>query len=431
MIDTATDTAEIRSTWILAKGATEAIEIWRNERISRMYTSFGASWHPDGNKIVLLSDLSDRYGLYSIDALPTKDSPKRLTTPGYDALSKPIPAGGWLYFSGNGEGPSEKHVYRVNTETGVNQRLTKQPGTHYPFPSPDGKHLVVRSSTDTTPSDLFFINANGEHIRLTDSASTKFKAQKWVKPRYVSFPSAIDDYTLHARIFEPNNLDKTQKHPVIFGPVYSNTVRNRWRGVYSLMQQYLVQQGYIVVQVDMRGSTGYGRDFREEFLLDFAGEDLEDLASTVSYLKTLDYVDGDRMGIWGSSYGGTLSVYSMLKKPGLFHAAAAAASAVDPYFFGTDDVAIVRTPDTHPEIFNRQALKYVDNLEGHLLLIHGMQDHVVPFKTTATLADALIKAGKDFDFAFAPGATHAWSREPHYQKYLFSKLVVFFERHMK
>jgi dipeptidyl-peptidase-4 len=196
------------------------------------------------------------------------------------------------------------------------------------------------------------------------------------------------------------------------------------------MQQLLVQKGYIVVQVDVRGSTGYGREFREEFLTDFAGDDIEDIASAVSYLQTLSYIDPERLGIWGSSYGGTLTVYTLLKKPGLFRAGVAAASAVDPFFFGTDDVAIVRRPDSHPAIFENAAARYAANLDDHLLLIHGMQDQVVPFKTTVVLAETLIREGKNFDFAFAPGATHAWSRERFYSQFLFGKLLEHFDRYL-
>jgi dipeptidyl-peptidase-4 len=246
----------------------------------------------------------------------------------------------------------------------------------------------------------------------------------------VSFPSHIDDYTLHARILEPANLEAGRKYPVIFGPMYSNTARNRWSGIYSLVQQLLVQKGYIVVQVDMRGSTGYGRGFREEFLTDFAGDDIEDIVSAVRYITQLSYVDSERLGLWGSSYGGTLTVYTLLKKPGLFRAGVAAAAAVDPYFFGTDDVAIVRRPDSNPEIFENAAVRYATNLEDRLLLIHGMQDQVVPFKTTVVLADALIRASKNFDIALAPGASHAWSRESPYARFLFGKLIEHFDRYL-
>ena len=326
---------------------------------------------------------------------------------------------------------AERHAYRVSANGGVPKRVTSMPGQNRAYPSPDGRVVAILHSDDETPTELYLAAADGEKARrVTNSPVPEFADHEWARVRYVSFPSEIDDYTLHARIMEPQTLEEGRKYPVIFGPMYSNTVRNRWSGIYNMVQQLLVQKGYIVVQVDVRGSTGYGRQFREEFLTDFAGDDIEDIASAASYLRTLSYVDTERMGIWGSSYGGTLTVYTLLKKPGLFRAGVAAASAVDPFFFGTDDVAIVRRPDTHPGVFENAAARYAANLEDHLLLIHGMQDHVVPFKTTVVLAEALIREGKNFDFAFAPGATHAWSREKPYARFLFGKMVEHFDRYL-
>ena len=434
LIDTASDTAVDRRLFVVPPGETDLREIWYGNRPSRMYTSFASAWHPDGENVVFLSDRADRYGLYLIDASPSKDLPRLLTDPNYDVLSEPtvVSADNTIFYAGNGVNPYELHVYRVNATNGEPQRVTRLAGRNEGFPSPDGKHVVIRHSNDTSPAELYVVAADGgDERRVTTSPLPGFLERDWPEARYVSFPSKIDDYTLHARILAPPDLDPDKQYPVLFGPVYSNTARNQWRGVYSLVQHYLVQQGYIVVQVDSRGSNGYGRAFREEFLLGFADEDIDDLASAVDYMESLPYVDPDRIGIWGSSYGGTLSVYSLLKKPGLFQAAVAAASAVDPRFFGTDDVAIVRRPETHSEIFERKAIRYAANLEDNLLLIHGMQDHVVPFKTTAVLAEELIKQGKNFDFAFAPGATHSWAREPHYQRYLFGKLVEFFDRYLQ
>jgi dipeptidyl-peptidase-4 len=137
------------------------------------------------------------------------------------------------------------------------------------------------------------------------------------------------------------------------------------------------------------------------------------------------------MGIWGSSYGGTLTVYSLLKKPGLFKAGVACAAAVDPHFFGPDDVAIVRRPDSLPSAFERGAAQYAGNLRDHLLFIHGMSDDVVPFKTTASLAEELMRQKKDFDFAFAPGATHSWMSNPDDARYLLNKLVAHFDRYLQ
>lgn len=431
LVDTASDTAVERKLYVVDPGESELREIWKGVRQSRMYTSFGSTWHPDGKQVIFLSDMGDRYGLYSIDPSKSNDSPKLLTDPSYDVLSSPTLAGDALFYTGNGVNPYEQHVYRLNLSGGDPKQITPLAGQNVGYPSPNGQHLVFRHSNDTSPPELYVVSSNvGDATRLTQSPLPAFTERSWTAAEYVSFPSLVDDYTLHARIMKPTNMEPGKKYPVLFGPVYSNTARNRWAGNYSLIQQLLVKKGYIIVQVDSRGSNGYGRAFREEFLLGFADQDIEDYASAVAYMESLDHVDPDRIGIWGSSYGGTLSVYSLLMKPGLFQVGVAAAAAVDPVFFGTDDVAIVRTPQTDPEVFERKALKYAANLEDKLLFIHGMQDHVVPFKTTATLAEELIKQGKDFDFAFAPGATHGWSRERNYDRYLFGKLIEYFDRHL-
>lgn len=431
LIDVASDTAVERKLFVVTPGKEKPREIWKRVRESRMYTSFGSTWHPDGIHVIFLSDMGDRYGLYLLDPSSPKKSPKLLTDPSYDVLSSPTIIGGSLFYTGNGVNPYEQHVYRLNISKAKPKQLTRLPGRNVGYPSPDGKYLVFMHNDDTSPNELYVAKAKGDQTtRLTNSPLPAFTKRTWKAAEYVNFPSLVDDYTLHARILKPDNMKAGKKYPVIFGPVYSNTARNRWAGNYSLIQQLLVKKGYIIVQVDSRGSNGYGRAFREEFLLGFADQDIEDYASAVSYMESLDYVDPDRIGIWGSSYGGTLSVYTLLKKPGLFQVGVAAAAAVDPMFFGTDDVAIVRRPQTHPEIFERKALKYAGNLKDKLMFIHGLQDHVVPFKTTAVLAEELIKQGKDFDFAFAPGATHGWSRERNYDRYLFGKLIEYFDRHL-
>ena len=142
----------------------------------------------------------------------------------------------------------------------------------------------------------------GKAAQITHSPLPTFTERTWATAEYVSFPSLVDEYTLHARILKPTNMKPGTKYPVLFGPVYSNTARNRWAGNYSLVQNLLVKKGYIIVQVDSRGSNGYGRAFREEFLLGFADQDIEDYASAVTYMESLDYVDPDRIGIWAVSY---------------------------------------------------------------------------------------------------------------------------------
>jgi dipeptidyl-peptidase-4 len=192
-----------------------------------------------------------------------------------------------------------------------------------------------------------------------------------------------------------------------------------------------LEGGYINLQVDIRGSVGYGRTFREIFQGDWGGDDIEDLHSGVEHLLTLPYVDRERIGIWGSSYGGTLTVFSLFKKPGLYGAGVAGAPAVNVAHFTTYDQHLSRRPNSHPEIFREaSALNYGERLQDPLLIIHGMQDSIVPFKTSVMLAEKLMLLGKDFDFAFAPAAPHGWSRSEHYRIFMLRKLVEYFDRHL-
>ncbi|HUJ24368.1 MAG TPA: prolyl oligopeptidase family serine peptidase, partial [Myxococcales bacterium] len=126
------------------------------------------------------------------------------------------------------------------------------------------------------------------------------------------------------------------------------------------------------------------------------------------------------------------TVFALLKKPGLFTAGVAGAPAVDPRYFGSDDVAVARTPQSHPEVFEQQrAFRFVKNLRDHLMIIHGMADDVVPFQTSVQLAEELIRQGKDFDLVVAPTATHRWDTQPDDAQYLFGKLVAWFDRYLR
>lgn len=434
LIDRESDTAVERWLHVLDPRTGELRELWHDARESRVYTSIDAGWHPDGEHVVFLSDLEDRYGLWLIG--PETPEPRLLTPPGFDVTAGPyaIPSSGALLYQANQPSPYERHVYALSgTPTQASPtRLTRLPGQHRPTPSPDGTRVALLHSADGVPTELYLADLDGAspERRVTHSPPAEFADRPWARARYLTFPSRSDGATLHARLLEPRELVPGKRYPVLFGPVYSNTARNRWAGRWALIQQLLVERGYLVVQVDVRGSTGYGREFREDFLTDFAGADLEDLESAVEHLRTLPHVDPERFGIWGSSYGGTLTVYALLTKPGLFQAGVACASAVDPHFFGSDDVAIVRRPDTHPEAFTRGAAQLAENLQDPLLLIHGMQDQVVPFKTVVDLSQALIRAGKDFDFAFAPAATHGWTSDPDNARYLLAKLLDHFDRHL-
>lgn len=441
LVDHVTDTGAERWIYVVDPGTPTPRLVWHDRRDTRIYPAYVARWHWDGRRILVVADLDERDQLFAIDPDAAAPAPVPLTPANWDvagergaAIVQVVPGAKAVFFTGTGRGPYERHVYRLGEGDRVPTLLTSAAGVHVPVVSPDGRSVASVWSDDLTPPELLVgeARAGAALTRVTTSPPAEFGRYRWVRPRYETFRNAVDGFPVHARILEPANLDRTRRHPVVFGPVYSNTVRNRWGGMNGTLQQYLVQQGFIVVQVDVRGSVGYGRAFREAFLMDYGGRDLDDLKAVADGLGALPYVDKARMGIFGSSYGGLLSAYALLKRPGMFAVGVAAAPALDPHAFGPDDVAITRSPDTHPDAFVRNsAMELGANLQDHLLFIHGMMDDVVPFRTTMQLAERLMLLGKDFDIATAPAATHAWSSREHYAVYFFRKLTQYLERYLK
>jgi dipeptidyl-peptidase-4 len=428
LVDHVSDTGAERWLYVVEPGTSALRLVWHDRRDTRIYPAYVARWHPDGRRLLAVADLGEHDQLHVIDPDVASPTTVAITPASWDvagergaATVQIVPAANAVFFTGTGQGPYERHVYRWMEGDTAPTRLTMAPGVHVPVVSPDGRALATIWSDDIGPPRLLVGDARpaAALTPVTDSPAA-VAGHAWVRPRYQSFRNQRHGFDVHARILEPANLDRSRRYPVIFGPMYSNTVRNRWGGVTGTLQQWMVQQGYIVVQVDVRGSVGYGRRFREAFLMDYGGGDLDDVQAVVDGMKALPYVDGRRMGIWGSSYGGLLTVHALLERPGMFAAGVAGAPAVDPRAFGPDDVAITRSPDTHPDAFVKgSALGLGDRLQDHLLIIHGLMDDVVPFRTTMALAERLMLLGKDFDLATAPAATHAWSAREHYAIYFY------------
>jgi dipeptidyl-peptidase-4 len=441
LVDQVTDTGTERWLFVVEPGSTVLAPVWHDRRDSRIYPAYVARWSSDGRKVYVVADLDERDRLYAIDIATPSARPVALTSGDWDVAGErgaaTVHVAGArkaIFVTGTLKSPYERHVYRLPEGGGPAVAVTSRPGVHVPVVSPDGTHVALVWSDDVTPPELLVrgTEPGTDETRVTTSPPPEFGRHAWARPRYATFRNAVDGFTVHARILEPPGLDRTRKHPVIFGPVYSNTVRNRWGGLAGTVQQSLVQRGYIVVQADVRGSVGYGRAFREAFLMDYGGKDLDDLAAVADGLTGLPYVDGERMGIWGTSYGGLLTVYALLKRPGMFTAGVAGAPATDPFAFGPDDVAITRSPATHPDAFVRgSAHRLGADLRDHLMIVHGMMDDVVPFRTTLNLVERLLLLGKDVDLVTAPAATHAWSAREHYAVYFYRKLVQYFERHLR
>lgn len=436
LIDQSSDDGTDRWLYVVRPEDRVPQEIWHDQRPTRIRNlGYASLWHSDGGGIVFRADLDDRYRLYSL-RLDSR-APVALTEGDWDVEGIPLRRAGEIFFVSNQKNPAERHVYRMPERGGTVTPLTSDAGHHVPTVAPDGSKIADLHSNDMTPTELYIVDAKSgaSARRITHSPPEEFAVYPWVRPRYVTFKSRADGALLHGRVFEPPTLDRSKKYPVVLGPVYWNTVRNAWgstpyNGVLGTVVQYMVlEKQYIVLQVDPRGSDGYGLTFREAALGWSFGLDIDDLHSGVEYLETLPYVDAERIGIWGQSYGGMLTLESLFRKPGVYKVGVASSPAsYVPHFGCCTDIS--RRPSVRPDIFREaSAQTYAEGLQDHLLLIHGMQDDNIAFQDTVMLVEKLMLLGKEFEVAIAPGASHFWYETDYYATVLLRQMVQFFDRY--
>jgi dipeptidyl-peptidase-4 len=399
-----------------------------------------SDWAPDGKGIYFISDRDNDYHVYYQSL--SGAAPRRITTGNWAVFSATIAAKAQaLFFVSNANRPEERQVYRVPLAGGAPVRVTQAAGAHLPLLSPDGKLLADLYSSDIRPPDLYIqestLGAGRERVRqITHSPLPEFARYRWVAAKYVSFPNVNDGTLLHARLTLPPDFDPHKKYPAILGSVYSNTVHNEWGGrIYHPtwgIDQFLAQQGYVIMNVDISGSSGYGKLFRQRIREDYGGVDVDDLYSGVRYLIAQGFVDAQRVGIWGSSYGGLLTTMSLFRRPGVYRAGVAGAPATSLFHAQTGEMRTMMAPQDHAQQYARaSAFLQSGGLSDHLLIIHGMRDDTVLFKDSVTLEQRLILQGGDVDFVMLPDAPHGWDTRGLAQtRYAFHKLYDYFERYM-
>ncbi len=439
LIDQVSEDAVHRWLWVVTPEDASFKKAWHTERWTRNSQRLTASiWRSDGKAVLFTGDLNGRHRLHSVSV--EDGSQKTLTDGDWSVIAArfggaPLGVSDELreiFFVSTKKNPYERQIYRMSEKGGSVNQVTSLPGTHYPILSPDGTKLALLHSSDTRPTELYVMDAKGgTELRLTHSPTEEFERHAWVKPKYVTFKSRIDDAVIHGRLLEPPNLDPSKKYAAILGPVYSNNVRNQWRSIRDTFERYLAQRGYLVLQVDLRGSSGYGRKFREDLFLDYGGIDIEDLHSGAAYLKSLPYVDPARVGIWGWSYGGLMTTMSLFKKPGVYAAGVAGAPATNVWHAMTGQTDNARQPYTHPEVYRKvSAVSFGEDLQDRLMFIHGLQDAVVLFKDSVTLAEKLMMLGKNFDFVILPSATHSYSQRDYETRFVLTKITEHFDRYL-
>jgi dipeptidyl aminopeptidase/acylaminoacyl peptidase len=381
---------------------------------------------PDGKWLAFISDRSGWPHLYVIPTDAASESQARQMSKGAfgDGYAAWSPDSKRIAFAHSADGNQmERFISIVSVETGhIDPVVTEGGVNRAPEFSPDGTKLVYERSAIEHPLEIYSVDAKPgtAPTRLTNSLPTGLLPQDIIAPVAVHYPSRADGKPVPATLMVDKRLDRTKKHPAIIWIHGSGADQNylAWHPgfyrMYYAMDQYLAQQGYVVLTPDYRGSSGYSRDWATGTSRDLGGGETQDVNAGADYLKTLSYVDPDRIGIWGLSYGGFMTLQSMVTDPTLFRCGIDVAGVGDWETWTTGGLILGRlgeTPVTDPELYDRSAsVKHLDKLARPLLLLQGTNDANVPFWESLKVIDTLEKLGKPFDMAIYPGEIHFFRR---------------------
>lgn len=288
-------------------------------------------------------------------------------------------------------------------------------GAHEVSISPDEKTLAIRYSYKNQPWELYTASnvPDAKMTRITNSTTKEFNAYAWKKPQVTTF-KASDGVDVYTRLYEPEVKDKN-KAAVIFvhGAGYLQNAHNYWSNYYReyMFHNLLVDNGFTVLDIDYRASEGYGRAYRTAIYRHMGGRDLQDHLDGKDYLVNNFGIDSNRIGIYGGSYGGFISLMAMLTTPTEFPCAAALRSVTDWAHYNHEYTSnILNYPGTDPEAYKKSSpIYYANQLQGKLLMLHGMVDDNVQFQDVVRLSQRFIELGKEnWELAVFPVEAHGF-----------------------
>ncbi len=324
-----------------------------------------------------------------------------------------VPEAGKIYYTSTEESPLERHLYAVRFDGTNKFRLTLARGTHRIDMSPNGRFYIDRWSNTRTPLqvELWSTEAGGQRLAMLEEneAVTEHVRTHAYSPLELFSFTTSDGAELHGSMIRPPDFDPEARYAVVLsvygGPgsqqVYDSFASNGWH-------QYLAQQDYLVVGLNNRGSGNYGRDFMKVVYGELGRWEAHDFAEAGQWLAAQPYVDGDRMAILGTSYGGYMAIMTLLQHPGLFRLGIANSPVTDWRLYNTiySERYMGLLEDNEAGYDAASALPLADRLQGHLLLVHsGMDENVHP-QHTMQLLTALARAGKDAELRFYPPGAH-------------------------
>jgi dipeptidyl-peptidase-4 len=345
---------------------------------------------------------------------------------------------GILYLTATLDSPTERNIYAVNLDgSAAPMRLSEAAGWHKASFAPNGEFYVDSFDNSTTPPQVAVHRNDGSQIAFIEENALDESHPYY--PYLASQPTtefgtleAEDGQTLYYRIKKPGDFDAGKRYAVIvsvYGGPQGQRVTNEWSAGF---EEVLVNNGFIVFSLDNRGTGFRGVQFDAPLYRHMGQIEVVDQIVGVDYLKSLDYVDADRIGVFGWSYGGYMALMCMLKAPEAFAAGVSGAPVTDWALYDTHYTErYLGTPQDNADGYAASSVfPYVENLAGPLLVIHGMADDNVLFSNSTKLFKALQDQQREFDMMTYPGGKHTLLRVPTSGKHGLSQILRFFERHL-
>ncbi|MHC5024130.1 MAG: S9 family peptidase [Planctomycetota bacterium] len=316
---------------------------------------------------------------------------------------------GVIYYTAfSGRHPLNARIHRVGLDGTGSTCLTQDDLNHELVSvSPDGHWFIARSQTLAEPPTTALFDSDGRRAAvLAETETSEIESLALQPPEMFTFKADDGRTDLYGWLYKPSDFDPARQYPLlidVYGGPLSQGVRNSYRPAYAQ-----TEFGFIIAKIDNRGTTGRGKAFETAAYLDLGSVDLQDQVDGVRHLAARPYIDGDRVGIFGHSYGGYMAALAILKHPDVFHVAVAGAPVTDWRNYDTIYTErFMRTPEENTEGYDAgSCLTYVDQLRGRLLIMQGMVDDNVHPNNTWQLVAALQEAGKPFDMFLFPDGGH-------------------------
>lgn len=389
-------------------------EAWIGGPSAGGFPVFNSGWLND-ETFWFQSEATGYSHLYTIN-IKTKEK-KALTSGNYEVQNAQLSNNRkYFYLTTNEVHPGEQHYYRLPVTGGKAERITTLPGSNQVSLSPDEKWIAYLYSYSNKPWELYLQpnSASGKPIQITTQAqSAEFKSYRWRDPELVTF-TARDGAQVYARLYKPAQ-PHANKPAVIFvhGAGYLQNAHKWWSSYFReyMFNNMLVDNGYTVLDIDYRGSAGYGRNWRTGIYRHMGGQDLDDIEDGARYLVQACGVNAKHIGLYGGSYGGFITLMALFKKPIIFEAGAALRPVTDWAHYNHGYTSnILNEPFSDSIAYRRSSpINFATGLQDHLLICHGMIDVNVHFQDVVRLSQRLIELGKDnWELSIYPMEDHGF-----------------------